>query len=157
MGRELDRVGRIAPDAVHARVDLEVHGEGFVRTVRENGFGEGVDAGSGVDDRREPIGDDHFGRGRDGLRQHEDRCLDPGFAQLDPLFHERDGEVVGAGLERGPAHRHRAVPVSVGLHHRGERGRRDEGVQRVDVAADGVEIYLGPYGPKPIHVRWSAR
>ncbi len=153
-----DRVVGRAPDAVHARVDLQVHAERIVGAVRAHRLRERVDAGRGVHERREAVRDHGLGRGGHRLRQHEDRRVDAGLAQLHTLLDQRDREAVGAGLQRGPAHRDRAVAVAVGLHHRAQRAAGATSARNdADVRADRREVDLGPDGPERVHVRWSAR
>ena len=67
-------------------------GSGSARRAVRDGLRQRVDAARGVHDGREPVRDDRLGRVRHRFRQHEDRRVDPGVAQLHALFDERDRE-----------------------------------------------------------------
>ena len=134
----------VGADAMHAGVELQVDGD-----LRSAGFGRrrrGVDAVRGVEHRPQPVRD-HLGhRGRRWLRQHQDRRVDAGVAELDPLPDQRHAQPCRAGVERGAGHGHRAVAVAVGLDHRPHVGRGHDGAEPADVVADGGQVHLGP-GP----------
>ena len=66
-------------------------------------------------------------------------------AQLDGFVHRGHAQVVGAGVERGLGTAHRAVTVSVGLHHGHEaHAVVDALLDGARVMTDGVEVDLGP-------------
>ena len=67
-----------------------------------------------------------------------------GGAQLGGLGHLGHGEPRGASLDGGPCHRHGAVAVAVGLHHRAHLGGRAHRSEGLDVGGDGVEGHVRP-------------
>ena len=156
VSREIERDRGIAPDAMHAGVDLQVHAE-RIAAGRGHGIGEGIDPRLAVHDRCEPAGYNRVGQHGHRLRQDENRRFDAGIAQLDALFDQRDREPRRAGVDRGARTLGRAVAVAVRFDDRAHRGRRDQLVQRPHVGAYCLEVDLGPDRALRLHQRMRAR
>ena len=123
--RELDRVLGAAPDAMHAGVDLQVHGERVVRVAIGDRLGQRVDTGERVHDGREPVRHHARRRFRNRLREHEDRRVDPGRrAARCPPRRARHPSRPRRASSAARADRRRSVPVAVGLDDREQLRRR---------------------------------
>ena len=143
-GNPGDRIER-EPAAAEAGFDLELHPEdrrasGAARS-RSRSTGSPAVTSIGVLPRDvQP---------RPGNRiQDEDRQLDAGLAQFEPLVDRRNAQPVGAGRLEGRGDRHRAVSVGVGLHHRADRhARPGKDPQRREIGGQRVQVELEPRGP----------
>ena len=68
----------------------------------------------------------------------------PAWRRATPSDDQGDAQAGGAGRQRGPADRDRAVAVAVGLDDGPHLGRGGGDAQQADVVGDGVEVDLGP-------------
>ena len=96
-----------------------------------------------VDDGRQALADDVVLVPVVVGAEDEDRGPDPRRPQLEPLLHQRHRQRVAQRLQRA-GHRHRAVPVGVGLDHPENGDRRPDHLPKAgQVPLHGAEIDLG--------------
>ncbi len=125
------------PVATEAGVHFEVHG-GLARGIRYR-----IELVEVVHPEVD-VGGDGFVEGDPwAVQPGEDRCLDPGRAQLERFGDVCHAEPVRARRHRGPGHGHGTVPVAAGLDHGHQSGVPDAAAKRADVVGHRLEIDPG--------------
>ena len=130
-------------DALHAGVDLQVHGG-----TPAQGFGRDLDLAQLVDRRHgdfEVVGD-HRGRLRtEDAAHHQDRQRHPGAPQRDALLQEGHAQLPGPLRLQVQPHAGQAMAVGIGLDDRHHR-HAGVGGQGAQVVRDRVQVHADARG-----------
>jgi hypothetical protein len=152
--RALEQAARIVvvhPDALHARVDLEVHGRRDAHGARRL-----VDLPELVDGRRrqgEPVTQEDGDLVPEDASHHENGQRDAGAAQRHRFLEKRDAERRRAERHEVARDLDESVTVGIRLHDRHHGSRRHRSLDRPEVLGETGQVDLDHRGPENVPFR----